>query len=157
MYSLNMRVYKVFGFGEPRGSSGPTAGDMGGGPGGPGGGGRGGGGGGFGGPGGGGPGGGGPRGGGGGGGMRMGPGGGGGGRGGFAGATTNHRYNFTLSANVTNILNHDNPGGYQGCLCSNQFGQATSVNTGYGGGFVTAGGGTTANNRRVELGLRFTF
>jgi hypothetical protein len=157
MYSLNMRVYKVFGFGEPRGSSGPTAGDMGGGPGGPGGGGRGGGGGGFGGPGGGGPGGGGPRGGGGGGGMRMGPGGGGGGRGGFGGATTNHRYNFTLSANVTNILNHDNPGGYQGCLCSNQFGQATSVNTGYGGGFVTAGGGTTANNRRVELGLRFTF
>jgi hypothetical protein len=152
MYSLNMRVYKVFGFGEPRGANSP--GDMGGGPGG----GRGGGGGGF----GGGPGGGGGRGGGGGpgggGGMRMGPGGGGGGgRGGFGGATTNHRYNVTLSLNVTNILNHDNPGGYQGVLTSNQFGQATSVNTGYGGGFVTAGGGTTANNRRVELSLRFSF
>ncbi|HTX38414.1 MAG TPA: carboxypeptidase regulatory-like domain-containing protein [Bryobacteraceae bacterium] len=151
MFSLNVRVYKVFGFGEPRSTSGPSQGDMGGGPGG----GRGGGGGGgFGGPGGGG---GGPRGGGGGGGMRMGPGGGGGGRGGFGGATTNHRYNVTLSANITNILNHDNPGGYQGVLTSNQFGEATSVNTGYGGGFSGAGGGSTANNRRIELSLRFTF
>jgi hypothetical protein len=158
LFSVNMRVYKVFGFGEPRGASGPQPGDMGGpggGPGGPGGGGRGGGGGGFGGgPGGGG---GGPRGGGGGGGgMRMGGGGGGGGRGGFGGASTNHRYNVTLSANFTNILNHDNPGGYQGVLTSNQFGQPTSVNTGFGGG-PGGGQGSTANNRRVELSVRFTF
>jgi len=167
LVSVNMRVYKVFGFGEPRSASGPQPGDMGmggpGGPGGPGGGDRGGGGG-FGGPGGGGRGGGGfggggggPRGGGGGGGggMRMG---GGGGRGGMGGASTNHRYNVTLSANFTNVLNHDNPGGYQGVLTSNQFGEATSVNTGYGGGRGgMAGGGTTANNRRIDLSIRFTF
>ena len=89
----------------------------------------------------------------------MGGGGGrGGGGGGRGGQLTNHRYNVTLSVNVTNILNHDNPGGYQGVLTSNQFGQATSVNTGYGGGFAGGGGGgTTANNRRIELSLRFTF
>ncbi len=168
LFSLNMRVYRVFGFGEPR-SSGPQPGDMGGGPGGggpggggPGGGGPGGGGGGRGGGGGfgGGPGGGGARGGGGGGGMRMG---GGGGRGGgMGGVMTNHRYNVTLSANFTNILNHDNPGGYQGVLTSNQFGQPTSINTGFGGGGpggfgAGPGGGSVANNRRVDLSLRFTF
>jgi len=151
LVSVNMRVQKVFGFGPSRsGGSGPRAGDMGG-PGG-GGGGRGG----F-----GGPGGGGGRGGpgGGGGGMRMGPA--GGGRGGFGGmgASSDHRYNVTLSANFTNILNHTNPGGYQGVLTSNQFGQPTSVNTGFGGGFGGPGGfgGATANNRRVELSLRFSF
>jgi hypothetical protein len=91
-----------------------------------------------------------------GGGMRMGPV--GGGRGGFGG-TSDHRYNLTISANFTNILNHTNPGGYQGVLTSNQFGQPTSVNTGFGGGFGGPGGpgGTTANNRRVELSMRFTF
>jgi len=151
LVSVNMRVQKVFGFGPSRGgrSSGPTAGDMRGG-GGPGGGGRGG----FGGPGGGGPGGGG--------GMRMGPAGGGrGGFGGFGGAASDHRYNVTVSANFTNILNHTNPGGYQGVLTSNQFGEPTSVNTGFGGGFGPGGsgafGGGTANNRRVELSLRFSF
>jgi hypothetical protein len=165
LYSINMRVYRVFGFGEPRGGSGPQPGDMGmGGPGGgPGGGGPGGGGG-FGGGGGRGGGGGGMGGGGGarggGGGMRMG--GGGGGRGGMGGATTNHRYNVMVSASFTNLLNHENPGGYQGVLTSNQFGQPTSINTGFGGGGpggfgAGPGGGSTANNRRVELGLRFTF
>ena len=158
-FSVNVRVYKVIGFGEPRGASGPQPGDMGGpgGPGGPGGGGPGGGGGrgGFGGGGGGGFGGGGGGGArGGGGGMRMGSG--GGGRGGMGGATTNHRYNLTVSANITNVLNHDNPGGYQGVLTSNQFGQPTSVNTGFGGG-PGGGMGSTANNRRIDLSLRFTF
>ena len=148
-----MRIQKVFGFGERRSgvASSPNPGDMHGGPGGggPGGGGRGG----F-----GGGGEGGPRGGGGG--MRMGPM--GGGRGGMGGGSTDHRYNPTLSVNFTNILNHDNPGGYQGVLTSNQFGQPTSVNTGFGGGFGGPGGpggpgGTTANNRRVEMSLRFSF
>jgi len=154
LVSVNMRIQKVFGFGERRSgvASGPNPGDMHGGPGGggPGGGGRGG----F-----GGGGEGGPRGGGGGG-MRMGPM--GGGRGGMGGGSTDHRYNLTLSVNFTNILNHDNPGGYQGVLTSNQFGQPTSVNTGFGGGFGGPGGpggpgGTTANNRRVEMSLRFSF
>jgi hypothetical protein len=147
LVSVNMRVQRVFGFGPSRsGGGGPTAGDMrggpgGGGPGGFGGGGRGG-----------------PGGPGGGGGMRMGPM--GGGRGGFGGmgGSSDHRYNLTISANFTNILNHTNPGGYQGVLTSNQFGEPTSVNTGFGGGFGPGGfGGGTANNRRVELSLRFSF
>ena len=149
LISLNTRVYRVFGFGRPRGANaaaadgGPGGGRGFGGPGGGGGGDRGGGGG-------------GPRGGGG---MRMG--GGGGGRGGFGGGdTTEHRFNLTLGVNVTNILNHFNPGGYVGNLNSPQFGEATSVNTGFGGGgFGGRGGGFggTANNRRVEFQSRFTF
>jgi len=136
-------------------------GDMGGGRGGFGGPGGGGGGrGGFGGPGGG-AGGGGPRGGGG---MRMG-GGGGGGRGGMGGGgdLTEHRYNVTLSVMFNNVLNHVNPGGYTGNLNSPQFGQPTSVNTGFGGGGPGGGGpgggpgGSTANNRRVEMSLRYAF
>lgn len=86
----------------------------------------------------------------------MGPGG-GGGRGMFGGGvSSDRRYTLTLSVNFINILNHDNPGGYQGVLTSNQFGQPTAVNTGYGGG---TGGfvGSAANNRRVELALRFNF
>ena len=160
LFSVNLRIYRVFGFGEKKASATPPGqgGDMGGPGGGPGGG-RGPGGGGFGGPGGpgggpGGPGGGGGRGGGGGGGMRMG--GGGGGRGGFGGVASDRRYSVTVSASITNVLNHDNPGGYQGVLTSNQFGQATSVNTGFGGG-PGGGGGSTANNRRIELGVRFNF
>ncbi|HTP33050.1 MAG TPA: carboxypeptidase regulatory-like domain-containing protein [Candidatus Acidoferrales bacterium] len=147
LVSVNMRVQRVFGFGPSRsGAGGPTQADMQG---------RG--------PGGGGPGGGGPRGGGmggpgGGGGMRMGPM--GGGRGGFGGgASSDHRYTITLSANFTNILNHNNPGGYQGVLTSTQFGEPTTVNTGFGGGFGGPGGfaGSMANNRRIELSMRFSF
>src|SRR5579862_7424983 len=129
LFSLNMRVSRTFGFGAKRAGAGPNPGDMGGGDMG---GGRGGGG--F-----GGPGGGGPRGGGGGG-MRMGPAGGGGRGGRGGGATSDRRYNMTVSANVTNILNHDNPGGYQGVLSSNQFGQPTGINTGFGGGGPGGGG-----------------
>jgi len=142
LFSLNLRVYRVFGFGD-RGASRAVPGDMGG----RGGGGRG--------PGGGGPGG--P-----GGGMRMGPMG-GGGRGGFGGGATEHRFNLTLAVSFTNILNHLNPGGYQGVLTSNEFGQPTSVNTGFGGGFGGGPGGpggpmgTVANNRRIEFSTRFTF
>jgi hypothetical protein len=153
--SVNMRIYRVFGFGAKKASAlgaMPGGGDPGmGGPGGPGGGGPGGGGGGgFGGPGGGGGG----RGGGGG--MSMGPRG-GGGRGG-GGASSDRRFSLTVSANFTNALNHFNPGGYDGVLTSTQFGQATSVNTGFGGGGPAgAGMGSTANNRRIDLGLRLNF
>ncbi len=173
--SINMRLYRVFGFGPKRGASAANAaaagGDFGGGPGGggPGGGGPGGGGPGGGGPGGGGggragggggmggPGGGGGGRGGGGGGMRMGAGG-GGGRGGGGGETTDRRFNLTAGVNVTNVLNHLNPGGYVGTLTSPQFGEATSVNTGFGGGgFGGRGGNGTANNRRLDLSLRLTF
>lgn len=79
----------------------------------------------------------------------MGP----GGFGGF-GDSTEHRYNLTLSLMVANVLNHTNPGGYVGMINSPLFGQPQNVFTGFGG----AGGfGTTANNRRVEMGLRFNF
>ena len=80
----------------------------------------------------------------------------GGGRGGFGGGASDHRFNVTISANFTNFVNHTNPGGYQGVLTSNQFGQPTSVNTGFGGG-RGGFGGDAANNRRVELSMRFTF
>ena len=155
MVSINMRIYRVFGFGAKKnGANAAMPGGGGPGGGGPGGGGPGGGGG-FGGPGGGGGG----RGGGGGGGMRMSPGGGRGG--GMGGGSSDRRYSLTVGANFSNMLNHLNPGGYEGVITSNQFGQPTSVNTGYGGGGVgggVGGGGMgAANNRRIDLSLRFNF
>jgi hypothetical protein len=146
LISVNMRVYRVFGFGPVRGANAAPSGGPGGGPGGRGGfaGGRGG----F--------GGGGGRGGAGG--MRMG---GGGGRGGFGGGgdTTERRYNVTVGVNFANMLNHFNPGGYVGVMTSPFFGQATSVNTGFGGGGFGGGvgGGSVANNRRLDMSMRFTF
>lgn len=137
LVSVNFRIYRVFGFGPRRGGAAPQGG------GGP-----------RGGPGGGGPGGGGPRGGGG---MRMGaPG--GGGRGGFGGDVTEKRFNLMIGLNVTNVLNHFNPGGYQGVISSPQFLEPTTVNTGFGGGgFGGFGGLGAANNRRIEFDSRFTF
>jgi hypothetical protein len=61
------------------------------------------------------------------------------------------------------MLNHLNPGGYQGVLTSNQFGEPTTANTGFGGGGAGGGGGgfggggSTANNRRIDLSVRFNF
>jgi hypothetical protein len=81
----------------------------------------------------------------------------GGGRGGFGGGTTDRRFNLTLGLNVTNVLNHFNPGGYQGVITSPQFLEPTTVNTGFGGGGVAGGGGGAANNRRIEFDSRFTF
>jgi hypothetical protein len=157
LVSLNLRVYRVFGFGAKKGANaaaapaapgGPPPGGMGG----PG----------MGGPGMGGPGGGGGRGGGGGG-MRMG-GGGGGGRGGFGGGgeSSGRRFSATVSLNVSNILNHFNPGGYSGNMTSPNFLQPTSINSGFGGGGGGRGGGgfgggMSANNRRVDMSLRFSF
>jgi hypothetical protein len=142
LVSMNLRVYRVFGFGPTREARGQNSG----------GGGRGG----YGGPGGG-PGGG----------MRMG--GGGGGRGGFfGGESTAHRFNLTLGVTFTNILNHFNPGGYQGTITSPYFLEPTTVNTGFGGGGFGGpggpggplggyGGGLAANNRRIDFQTRLTF
>ncbi|HLK68972.1 MAG TPA: carboxypeptidase regulatory-like domain-containing protein [Bryobacteraceae bacterium] len=148
LVSVNMRISRTFGFGggkknarpDQQGFGMPPGGMMG-----MGGGGRG--------PGG--PGGGGPPGGGMGGPMGM--------MGG--GGSTEHPYNVTLSLNVENVFNHVNPGGYQGIITSPYFLQATSVNTGFGGGGPGGGGpggpggfgGGAANNRRVQLSVRFTF
>jgi hypothetical protein len=128
LVSVNFRIYHVFGLGHVVGAGGSGGG---------GGGGRGGGGGGR----------------GGGGAMSMSA---GGGRGGFGGST-DHRFNLMIGLNVTNVLNHFNPGGYQGVITSPQFLQATSVNTGFGGGGFGGGGSGTANNRRIEFDSRFTF
>ncbi len=78
----------------------------------------------------------------------------------MGGDSTEHPYNLTLSANFENVLNHLNPGGYQGVITSPYFLQATAVNTGFGGGGPGGGPGGfggAANNRRIQLGLRFTF
>ncbi len=147
LVSINARVYRIFGFGPRRGGNANNA--MGPDGGGPGGGGPGGGGGGRG--GGGGFGGGGGRGGGG---MRMGaPGGRGGG-----GGLTEHRFNLTLGVNVTNVLNHFNPSGYNGNLTSTLFGQPTGANTSFGGGGPGGGGaGSNANNRRLDFSAALNF
>ena len=129
LVSVNMRIYRVFGFGAIRGNQ--AQGNRGGWDGG-------------------GPRGGGP------GGMR---GGGGRGMGGMWGDSTEHRFNLTVGVNFVNILNHFNPGGYQGVVTSPYFLEPTSVNTGFGGGFPGAGGmaGSTANNRRIDFQTRLTF
>ena len=134
LVSVNMRIYRVFGFGAIRGNQ--AQGNRGGGGWG-----------------------GGDGHGGGGGGMR---GGGGGGMGGMFGGSTEHRFNLTLGVNFTNILNHFNPGGYQGVITSPYFLEATGVNTGFGGGGPGGGGpgfmaGSSANNRRIDFQTRFTF
>ena len=77
------------------------------------------------------------------------------------GELTEHRYNVTLSIMANNVLNHVNPGGYIGNLNSPQFGIPTTVNTGFGGGGFGGPGGpggpSAANNRRLELSMRFSF
>ena len=80
----------------------------------------------------------------------------GGGRG-MGSASTEHRFNLTIGVNITNVLNHFNPAGYQGVITSPQFLDPTTVNTGFGGGGVGMGGGGAANNRRIEFDSRFTF
>jgi hypothetical protein len=123
--SLNMRVSKVIGIG-PKVESGRAARSGGGGGGG--GGGRGGGGG-------------------------IGPGGLSGNRGGPGrlDQTTSRRYNLTLTAYATNLLNHQNLGSPNGTLSSQFFGKSQSL---AGGGFF---GASTAGNRSVFLQAVFNF
>jgi hypothetical protein len=128
-FGINLRLSKVFGFGEARSAPGMSI--SGGGPGGPGGG---------------------PRGGG-----PMGMGGRGGGmRGVFSDALTDHRFNLTFSISARNLLNSTNPGPVVGNLSSAFFGQSLVMASPFGGG-VAAGTASAADNRRVELGLRFNF
>jgi hypothetical protein len=76
--------------------------------------------------------------------------------GGFGGMfntpSTPHRYNMTFSISARNLLNHNNPGPIIGNITSPLFGQANSAAIGWGGGFAE-----NANNRRLELQMRFTF
>jgi hypothetical protein len=63
------------------------------------------------------------------------------------------RYNLILSMAVQNLLNHTNPGPITGDITSPLFGFANKVAGGPNGeGFFE-----TANNRRLEAQMRFTF
>ncbi|HEY3840686.1 MAG TPA: carboxypeptidase regulatory-like domain-containing protein [Bryobacteraceae bacterium] len=139
-FSVNLRMSRTWGFGEAR-TSNFSAADRGSGGGGDHGGSRGGGGG----------GGGGPRGGGGGfgggGGMR----GGGGGMRGGGGDSTNQRYNMTLSLNARNLFNTVNLANPVASLSAPNFGESLGVAGGYGGF------GSNANNRRIDMSIRFSF
>ena len=69
----------------------------------------------------------------------------------FSDVPTGRRYNLTISLSARNLLNHVNEGPIIGQITSPLFGQANQVAGGYGA-FAE-----TANNRRLELQMRFTF
>ena len=69
----------------------------------------------------------------------------------FHRSPTSKRYNLTVSVSARNLLNHVNPGPIIGQITSPLFGEANQVAGGYGA-FAE-----TANNRRLELQMRFSF
>ena len=74
------------------------------------------------------------------------------------GAEQLHRFNLNVGVNVTNILNHFNPSGYNGNLTSTLFGLPTGANTSFGGGGPGGGGGASnANNRRLDFSMSLNF
>jgi hypothetical protein len=76
-----------------------------------------------------------------------------GGRGLFTQPSTARRYNLTLGMSGRNILNHTNPGPIVGNITSPIFGHANQIaGTPNGEGFLE-----NANNRRLELQIRFTY
>jgi hypothetical protein len=83
-----------------------------------------------------------------GGGMRMG--GGGGMRSIFSDPGSERRYSLTLAVQARNLLNNVNPAEPIGNLTSPVFGQSIALANSFGPG-------GTANNRRIELQLRFNF
>lgn len=73
--------------------------------------------------------------------------------GGGAASSSSGRYSLTISMNIRNVLNHNNPGPITGDVSSPLFGRANQPYSGVGGGVFTE----SANNRRLELQTRFTF
>lgn len=67
----------------------------------------------------------------------------------FSDVPTSRRYNLTVSIAARNLLNHLNPGPIIGQITSPLFGEANQIAGGYGA--------FSANNRRVELQMRFSF
>ena len=65
--------------------------------------------------------------------------------------SSNRRYSLTISMQIRNLTNHNNPGPIIGNITSPLFGQANQP-AGAGGLFSES-----ANNRRLELQTRFTF
>ncbi|MBZ5723922.1 MAG: carboxypeptidase-like regulatory domain-containing protein [Acidobacteriia bacterium] len=76
------------------------------------------------------------------------------GLGGLIGApTTAHRANLSIGLSIRNVLNHTNPGPIIGNITSPYFGLANQIAGGQNGeGFYE-----TANNRRLESQIKFTF
>jgi hypothetical protein len=69
------------------------------------------------------------------------------------------RYNLSIAMSINNLLNHTNPGPIIGNITSPVFGHANQP-SGSGGGFGGGGGlgfSESANNRRLELQMRFSF
>jgi hypothetical protein len=69
----------------------------------------------------------------------------------FSSPTTDRKYNLTISMSGRNLLNHTNPGPIIGDITSPLFGQANSMAGGFGAF------SENANNRRLELQMRFSF
>jgi len=68
-------------------------------------------------------------------------------------ASTSHRFNLSIGLSVRNLLNHTNPGPIVGNIASPYFGFANQIAGGQNGeGFYE-----TANNRRLESQIKFTF
>jgi hypothetical protein len=78
-------------------------------------------------------------------------------RGIFAPPTTSHRYNLSVSLSARNILNYNNPGPIVGNVTSPLFGLSNTLAGGFGGGPGMGGFAESADNRRLELQLRFSF
>ena len=67
--------------------------------------------------------------------------------------TTPHRFNLSIGLSIRNLLNHTNPGPIVGNITSPYFGFANQIAGGQNGeGFYE-----TANNRRLESQIKFTF
>jgi hypothetical protein len=73
----------------------------------------------------------------------------------FASAPSSRPYNLSISMDLENIINHNNPGPIIGNITSPLFGRANEP----AGARDLGGGGfsESANNRRLELQIRFTF
>jgi hypothetical protein len=70
------------------------------------------------------------------------------------GGSTGRRYSLTISMQIRNLTNHNNPGPIIGNITSPLFGQANQpAGSGFGGGIFSE----NANNRRLELQTRFNF
>src|SRR5689334_16621094 len=71
---------------------------------------------------------------------------------GGGGRSVSRRYSLTISMQIRNLTNHNNQGPIIGNITSPLFGQANQP-AGTGGGIFSE----SANNRRLELQMRFNF
>ena len=74
-------------------------------------------------------------------------------RGLFGSPNTSHRYNLTAAMSIRNLFNHTNQGPIIGNISSPLFGRSNQI----AGSANGEGFSELANNRRLELQLRFTF